>query len=242
MKPTPLVYVGLDYDCQEDNLAFARELSQKVNLEGFGFKVNLDSVANFSPEAMNPHSFIKEISSYGKPVFIDMKMWNGGRTMCNVAEGCASLDVDIINMYPHAGGKFLRKVASVLEGSKTKLFGLTVLTHYTDEYTQRIYGKNLSDTVKMLADISYDNGANGLVLPGTQLETVRDIAMLKLCPGIRPTWYGDKKANVQEQIVTPSEAVVGGADCIVISSPIRKSTNRPEALEKVLMEVRESLR
>jgi len=232
-----LVFVALDYDSQQRNFNVAKDLTRDVNSDSYGFKINLDSVADFSADAQTPYSFVKSITGLGKPVFVDMKMWNGGRTMENIAKGCADLGVDILNMYPHAGGKFVQRVKKSLEGTNTKLFGLTVLTHYTDEDTQRLYGKNVRDTVIMLGEMNYEFGVDGIVVPGTQLEVVRNFSYLKLCPGIRPSWFEDKKANAQEQIVTPKEAISQGANYLVVGSPILKSDNPSAALERILTEL-----
>ena len=205
MAEKPIIYAALDYDTQGENLDFAREL-QTLDSE-FGFKVNLDSIANFSPEARNPYNMVREVGIQGHPVFVDMKMWNGGRTMTNIAKGCADLGVDILNMYPHAGGKFMDRIADALAGSKTELFGLTVLTHYTDKDTQLLYGKSLEGSVRLLADISFTHGAKGIVVPGTQLTTVKEYAFAKLCPAVRPDWYENKKDNDQEQTITPYDAI-----------------------------------
>lgn len=231
-----LAFVALDYDSQKDNIEFAKRLVNEVDSDKYGFKINLDSVADFSPTALNPYSMVKRVKDLGKPVFIDMKMWNGGRTMENIAKGCVDLGVEIINMYPHAGGKFMRRIAKVVAGSNTKLFGLTVLTHYTDEDTMELYGKDVKASVEMLAVMNYEFGADGIVVPGTQLDVVRRIPIQELCPGIRSIWYEDKKANDQEQIVTPKQAFDGGADYIVVGSPIRKSDDSAEALKRTLDE------
>src|SRR3989344_4603582 len=211
-----MLYVALDSTNQKENLKSAAELTKRVLHGNYGFKINLDSVANFSSGALSSHDMVKTILDYGKPVFVDMKMWNGGRTVESIATGCAELGVDIINMYPHAGKAFYERVLSALKGSNTKLFGLTVLTHYTDEDTQRLYGKDVRDTVRMLAEMNNDFEVDGIVVPGTQLGVVRDFSYLKLCPGIRPSWFEDKKANSQEQVITPKEAVSQGANYLVI--------------------------
>ena len=88
--------------------------------------------------------------------------------------------VDIINMYPHAGKKFYEKVLSELEGSKTRLFGLTILTHYTDADTQRLYGRDLRDTVRMFTEMNVEYGVHGIILPGTALDVVKDILLMKI--------------------------------------------------------------
>jgi orotidine-5'-phosphate decarboxylase len=228
----------LDFDTQGQAYSFAESLARSVKSGSYGFKVNLDAIANFGYETLSPRKFLEQVTGLGKPVFLDMKMWNGGRTMSNIARGCAQMGVDIVNMYPHAGGKFMQRVAESLEGSSTRLFGLTVLTHYTDEDTMRLYGKSLPDTVRMLAEISQESGAQGIIVPPTQLHVVRDIPLLKLSPGIRPEEYEDQKDNAQEQICTPEQAVEAGADYLVIGSPIRKARSPPEALERILASIK----
>src|SRR3989344_483852 len=205
-----LVYQALDYNDQKENIIFAEELYEKVNSDKFGFKINLDSLISFSPSALKPYDLINYFLIFKKQIFLDLKMWNGGRTMENIAKGSADLGVAIINMYPHAGGKFMKRVKKSLDSSNTKLFGLTVLTHYTDEDTLELYGKNLTEAVRMLAQMNYDSGADGVIVPGNQLDTVKDIPLLKLCPGIRPEWFIDKKANNQEQTVTHQQAFSSG--------------------------------
>lgn len=237
MEQNRLIYAALDYDSQKENLAYAGNLVQGVDSDKYGFKINLDSVAHFSSSAANPYSHVKQVMSLGKPVFVDLKMWNGGRTMENVAKGCADLGVSIINMYAHAGRKFVERVKRSLEGSNTKLFTLTVLTHYTDSDAQEIYGCSLSEAVQRLAKIGIEGGADGLILPGNQLEYFRSSPLEKLCPAIRPLWFEDTKANDQEQTITPYEAVSGGADIIVVGSPIRRSKSPSEALIKIIEEI-----
>ena len=231
------VYVALDSNSQLENISFANKLTEKVFDPNYGFKINLDSVANFYPEALSPYAMISSIKNLNRPIFVDMKMWNGGRTMENIAKGCADLGVDIINIYPQAGIKFIEKVKKSLEGSNTKLFGLTVLTHYTNEYTNIFYRMYLKDAVRMLASINFSSGVDGLIVPGTQLDVVKEFPLPKLCPGIRPKWFKDKKSNDQEQIVTPYDAIMNGANYIVVGSPIQKSRNPAKALEKILSEI-----
>lgn len=231
----PFIYIALDKTGQRSNYEAARQFAD-VKSDRFGFKLNLDAVLDFSPEALNSNAFVKQMGEYGKPLMVDLKMWNGGRTMTNLAKGCADLGVDVINMYPHAMGKFVEKVAKAVEGSKTKLFALTVLTHYTNEDTQRLYGRDIGDATRMLAELGIQGGAKGIIVPGTQLSVVKGFDVHKLVPAIRPPWYADKKANSQEQIVTHLEAADGGATHEVIGSPIMKSENPVAALERILKE------
>lgn len=236
------IYLAIDQSEQSAVLDQAENLAKNVPSSGYGFKINLDAVLNFWTSSKSPREFILELSKLGKPIFVDIKIWNGERTMSNIAAGLADLNVDIINVYPHSGRKFVKKMKESIAGSKTKLFGLTVLTHYTEEYTREIYGLSFSDTVRKLAQIDLECGVDGIILPPTELKTVRDINLLKLCPGIRPDWFIEKKTNNQEQTATPRDAILAGASHLVIGSPVFKSENPVEALKKVLNEIGHSLK
>jgi orotidine-5'-phosphate decarboxylase len=233
----PFVYVALDYDNFKENLALAHDLVEGVKSEGYGFKLNLDGVLNFGPDSPNACKIVSSFIVLNCNIFVDLKMWNGGRTMENLAKGCADLGISIINAYPHAGNKFIERIKQALSGSRTRLFTLTVLTHYTEEDTCGLYNLSLSDAVRMFVEMGLDYGADGIIVPGTQLLAVSDLEISKLVPAIRPSWYEDKKTNDQEQTVTPTEAVGRGANFLVVGSPIRKSKNPVEALEKILQEV-----
>jgi orotidine-5'-phosphate decarboxylase len=236
----PIVFVALDHKTQGENIDFANELTKEVESPNYGFKINLDSLLKFEETAINPYSFIQHIKQLARPVFVDLKMWNGARTMCNIAKGCADLGVDIINIYVHAGPLFIQNITDTLYKYKTKpkVFGLTVLTHYDEIYTQCFYQRNLEETIAHLVDLCDYYGCSGAILPGNMLHVAKKYKrLLKLCPGIRPEWFGDQKANYQEQVVTPSQAIEGGADYIVVGSPIRKSDNPPEALQRILEEM-----
>lgn len=233
----PFIYVALDLETQEKAYLFAERLSAEVPEPNFGFKLNLDAMLDFSDGAVAPRKFIERMRGIGRSLFVDLKMWNGGRTMARIAKGCADCGVDLINMYPHAMGNFVRKVVEALEGSATRLFTLTVLTHYTDDDARTLYGMDLKSAVRSLAVLGIENGAHGVIVPGTQLEGLGTLDVPKLVPAVRPAWYTDTKANDQEQAVTPEEAVKGGAQYLVVGSPILKDKDPSKALDRVLGDV-----
>lgn len=239
---TPTVFVALDLENQKENARLAQSLALKV-VGNFGFKLNLDSLLELKKDSMSAFEFIKHIRSFGHPVFVDLKMWNGRRTMSNIVKRCVELEVDLVNVYAHAGTKFLRQLSKLTQGTKTRLLALNVLTHYDNDYCQRVYGKNFDDSVESLVRVTRDGGVDGLVLAPTMLgnPTVRSFIRANrwvvLCPGIRPEWYANKSANFQQQITTPTQAVEGGANYLVVGSPIHSAQEPDRALCLVLEEV-----
>jgi len=225
----PLLFVGLDYHAPEEVADFAEELNS-VNRNGFGLKLNLDFVVN-SALSGETHP-LQRVLKLARPKFVDLKMWNGKRTMASAALSAAKANIDYVNIHAHAGKDFLRGVVDSVKGSNTKVLGLTVLTHYDDEHCQRVYGCSMREAVKRFADIVYEGGCHGVIVPGNCLDLVADLPIEKLAPAVRPDWYGKTGENYQNQETSVREAIEGGANLLACSSPIRKSPDRREALIK----------
>lgn len=223
----PFLFVALD-GTEGQIIKRASELSR---IEGnFGFKVNLDYLLN--PDK-GLRVTIGNIQDYGKPIFIDLKMWNGTRTMVEVIKSLVGLGVDFLNVYALADD-LLPKAIEVTKGSNTKVLGLTVLSHYDEDYCQKHFLRPLQATIDHFAGVALDVGCHGIILPGTMLNVVGGFKCIKVATGIRPKWYEDKR---HEQVVTPRVAIEGEADAIVCGSPITKAPNPVEALKKVLLEM-----
>jgi orotidine-5'-phosphate decarboxylase len=228
-----MLFVALDSLIKDPagTIATAEVLANEV--EGnFGFKVNVDYILKHGTDVL------KAVTAIGKPVFTDIKMWNGGRTMSDYAKGLVDLGVDYFNIYALAD-KESEKVVKALEGTKTKLLMVSVLTHYDEAYCQRWFKRSLQETVHFCAEIAMQYKSNGIILPGTCLSAVEEFKELEKCvPGIRPAWFNDDRHSEE---VTPSEAITGGADILVCGSPIFKSTNPPvEALKMIIKEMEAS--
>lgn len=232
------LFVGLDYEDPSKVADFAEELAE-VDRDDFGFKLNLDFFFScLIGDLYGNNGPLIRIADLGKPIFADLKMWNGRRTMESVVSSLSFVGTAYTNVYAHAGEDFLKEVVEVAgETGDMKVLGLTVLTHYTDQDCQRIYGRSLRDSVRTLAETVHKGGCQGVILPGTSLDIVADLPLEKMVPAVRPKWYGLTGDNYQEQEIYIGDAIKAGADLTVCSSPIRKSKNRKEALVRTLDEM-----
>jgi orotidine 5'-phosphate decarboxylase subfamily 1 len=222
----PRLYVALD----SSDLRKIKEKARMINdIQGdFGYKINLDAIVLNG--GVMVISAIREL--FGRQVFADLKMWNGGRTMSELAVGVAEAGASLTNVYAHTGVEFMRRVQAAIReaGHEMDVFGLGVLTHYTDSDCQLLYRRNLSDSVRHFAEEVALAGLDGYIQPGTCLDRTSAMTFKKLVPAIRPDWFEDTRANSQEQTVTPEAAFGNGADIIVAGSPIFKSPNPAESL------------
>lgn len=224
-----LLYVALDAERQR-NLTLAEQLSGVAG--EFGFKVNLDHVLLWGLE------YVRDVQSQGRPVFVDLKMFNGPRTMAQVFGTLAEMEVDHTNVWAQADSLIPPAMEAIraVEGSETKVLGVTITTRFDDEYCQRQFGRSMEDSVRHFAGVAIDAGCDGIILPGTCLEAVRDISTTKLVAGIRPEEY-QRQPDAQKQIVTPHEAILNGADILVCGSPIYKAPSPVKSLRNILSQM-----
>ena len=132
--------------------------------------------------------------------------------------------------------KELEGVAKAVEGTKTKVLALTVLSHYDDSYCAKWFHKNMRMMVMMTIDMAALYGCHGVIMPGMMLDTATWPELIKVATGIRPSWYKDDR---HEHVITPAEAKKNGADMIVVGSPIMNAGDPVEALRKILDEIKE---
>lgn len=226
-KEKPLLFVALDWKDKEKIWEMAEKLSEVKG--NFGFKVNLDFLVKPYRTSLKP---LKK--AFEKPIFADMKMGNGKRTMISAIESLSKEEADFTNIYALMEQEMQRTIETVKDNG-VKILGLTVLTHFDNRYCQRIFRRSLPETVRMLSEISVEAGCDGIIVPGTTLEIVEDIEILKVVSGIRPLWYRDTR---HEQKITPMKAIALGADIIIVGSPITKAKDPCEKLERILSEMK----
>lgn len=212
----PVLCLALDQHSLDENLRLVEQSAGEVDM----LKINDDSVDEAGLRAC-----VEPFLQFQLPFWIDMKMWKGSRTMAERAKSAAALGASFINVYALAD-RLIKGIVAALEGTETGLLGLTVLTHYDDEYCQKFFLRSLKETVLLLTHTSLEHGCDGIILPPTTLSVVADIDTIKANPGIRTHW-SDQKANDQESSATPTEAVLGGSKILIVGGPIRNYPDGP---------------
>ncbi len=233
---TTQLFVAFD-DLKEGTpefLAYMYDLS--ASGEPFSIKFNLDAVFKVGLPFADLVAILK---NRGRPVFADLKMWNGSRTMGDIVKKLVALSVDFVNVWAFAD-KELAKAVKAAEGSNTKVLGLTVLSHYDDLYCQKWFRRTLVEAVTDFSRFALEAGCNGIIVPAAMLDAVKDFNAIKVATGVRPEWYKDDR-HAQE--ATPAQVAKGGADFAVCGSPILDQPTKEEkvaALRRILEEMRQS--
>src|SRR3990167_5743546 len=118
-----LLYVALDQSDPARNIELAKNLAGSDAKGNFGFKVNQDDAM------ISGREYIESITDVGKPVFVDLKMNNGPRTMSRTIRYLAEMGVAHTNIWAHAEsnlGKTMDLIANVEDRP-----GILAVTFYT---------------------------------------------------------------------------------------------------------------
>jgi orotidine-5'-phosphate decarboxylase len=108
------------------------------------------------------------------------------------------------------------------------LLGVTVLTSV---------GGNVQAEVLRLAKLAKRCGMNGVIASPREIHPIRELMggkFLIVTPGIRPA---KTEAGDQRRAMTPAEAVIAGADYIVVGRPIVAATNPGRAAKRIAEEI-----
>jgi orotidine-5'-phosphate decarboxylase len=201
------------------------------------------------------YSLIKELHDRGVKVMADLKLIDISETMETDAQNLIEFAPELLTVMCCAGIAGLKRVRDTLcvSGCGTEVLGVTVLTSLDEEECQAIFTCSTKAGVLRFARMAQLAGLSGLVLSGAELEVVsaRHELMLSFnTPAIRPTWSvvkGDDQSK--SRAMTPAEAIVGGADRIVVGRPIFGAKpndkglpqNPREAVERTIAEITEGL-
>ncbi len=219
---TPQLFLAFDNLKEKPDETLVDLYNLSDSGESFGIKFNLDAMLN--PRGDSLGLVVDRLTRLGRPVFADLKMWNGSRTMESVVKTFVGLGVDFVNVYALAD-KQLAKAVKAAEGSNTKILGLTVLSHYDDSYCQKWFRRTLAEAVAYFSQFAVEAGCHGILLPGTMLDVVRDLHIIKVATGLRPEWYRD---NRHEQETTPAVVARGGAHLAGCGSPVLKQATKED--------------
>ncbi|MFH1797981.1 MAG: orotidine-5'-phosphate decarboxylase [Candidatus Omnitrophota bacterium] len=235
MNPKEKLIVALDVDSFERAESLVDMLSDDVDI----FKVGIAPFTGFGQALLN------KLETAGKKVFLDLKIHDIPNTVRNVVRCAVKKGVFMMNFHCLGGLKMLETAAreakivqEELEGEKTILLGVTILTSMGEKDIQEIgLSGSVMDKVFELAALAERAGLDGVVASSQEAKMIKETMgrdFVVVTPGIRPEWAvsGDQK-----RILTPKQALREGADYLVVGRPIIQADDPVEAVGKILEEM-----
>lgn len=200
--------------------------------------VKVNSLAAAFPE------IIEEIKQRKMKVWRDWKHHDIPGTVKNFIIADILRDIDMTTVHILGGKKMLEYAVETKKefNSNIKILGITILTsHDQKSFNEELGFPGVIEVkVYQLARLASEVGIDGVVCSAKELSYLRDFPnLIKVTPGIKPLWAQGRKD--QKRVTTPSEAILKGADYIVVGSAIHKSLNPKEAAEKIVAEIESAL-
>ena len=214
-----------------DGMTEAEALQMAETLQGavWGFKVN-DLLIDCGV------SIVSKLKHYGR-VFADPKLYDIPNTVGNSVAKLAKAGADLITVHASGGREMME--AAVKHASSSKILAVTILTSFTSEGAEEVYGKRSDVGVLHLAGLASRAGVFGIVSSPLELKLFKEREdlknLFKVTPGIRPAFHA--KADDQNRVQTPKVAIQDGASLLVIGRPITEHASPKDAVAAILAEL-----
>jgi len=232
MKNSERIIVALDVPDAVDALLLVEQLSTRFKW----FKIGLELIVSQQAETV-----IEGIRENGANVFLDPKLNDipntVGRTVARIADR-----IDMINLHALCGIEAMK--AAVENAGGAKVLAVTILTSLNGYdlinlgfSSQTCTADELvQNRVKHLANLAMNAGCHGIVCSPKDLPALGNFDLLRVTPGVRPSWASQ---DDQKRVMTPLEAFEAGADYLVIGRPLTqpKGMTVIEAADRLVEEI-----
>ena len=209
------------------------ELPQKLGNAVSFYKIGLGMLTGGGLALAN-----ELIQEHGKRIFLDMKLFDISATVEAAVRGLAQFDLDFLTV--HGDPHVVRAAMEGAAGSRTKILAVTILTSLdrNDLDAAMIQSGDIPDLVQTRAGRALEAGADGVIASPQEAALIRALpeanGKLIVTPGVRPSGaaLGDQK-----RVATPGQAILDGADHIVVGRPIWQAEDPAAAARAVLAEL-----
>jgi orotidine-5'-phosphate decarboxylase len=180
-------------------------------------------------------AFAETLIGAGKHVFLDLKLHDIGNTVAKGVESVARLGATFLTV--HAYPQTMKAAVEARSGG-LRILAVTVLTSYDDaDLAAAGYDFTVSELVAERAAQARDIGVDGLVCSAEEAHNLRPVVgrgVVLVTPGIRPAGAA---SDDQKRIMTPSHAIMAGADHLVVGRPILEASDPRAAAVAIMKEI-----
>jgi orotidine-5'-phosphate decarboxylase len=176
-----------------------------------------------------------------KPVFVDLKLHDIPAQVAGTVAAVSELGAAFLTVHASGGPEMVSEAVHAADG-RLKILAVTVLTSIDDRLLEATGARGPAvEHVLRLASLALEAGAPGLVCSPLEVARLRsefgpvsDGGPVLVVPGIRPpgSALGD-----QRRTMGPRDAILGGADVIVVGRPITAASDPADAARRIKEEV-----
>jgi orotidine-5'-phosphate decarboxylase len=192
--------------------------------------------------ATRGEGIVQDLVNKGKQVFLDLKYGDIPETVKRLVKKVAGTGVDFLTL--NSTTEALRAAVEArnsIVGSRLKIFTVTLLTSLNDSDLETMgYKVSAKEQILRIARISREAGCDGIICSAMEAAEVRGLVgeeCLIVTPGIRPA--GSPKDD-HKRFATPRDAILSGANYLVVGRPITRSVDLRGAAARVIDEMQEA--
>jgi orotidine-5'-phosphate decarboxylase len=177
----------------------------------------------------------------GRPVFIDAKLSDIEATVERATAAIARAGASFLTVHA-LDAKTLEAAVRGRGDSALKLLGVTVLTNLAAaDLIEQGIDHPLPEVVLHRAALAKKAGLDGVIASGREAAEIRRAVgrdFLIVTPGVRPS---GSEAQDQARAVTPKQAILAGADYLVVGRPITRAADPRKAADAIVGEIAAAL-
>jgi len=221
----------LDVPSHAEALELVDELAEAVLFYKVGLELFL---------AGDHQRLLEELLSRGKRVFADLKLFDIPATVGRAVQQVARSGAHFVTVH---GNDAMLEAAVANKGGALQVLSVTALTSLDrGDLDDLGFDCDVEALVLSRARRALALGCDGVVSSGLEAKRLKDETQGKLVvvtPGIRPV--ENREVGDQKRVVTPTQALRGGADYLVVGRPIRDARDPHAAAEAIQREIAEAL-
>lgn len=182
------------------------------------FKLGLEFFLSFGSDGVKAIQAVTD-----SEIFLDLKLHDIPHTVSGAAQAVAHLSPRFLTV--HASGGKAMVQAAVKAMPDTYITGVTVLTSLNEDDVSEIgFASNALNTAVSMAKVATNAGARAIVCSPLEIAAVREAvggSAIIITPGVRPRDMVG--SDDQQRTMTPQDAIIAGANYVVIGRPITQS-------------------
>lgn len=228
MSYSPKIIVALD---DYDPLVLENLLGQ-LDPHLCRLKVGKTLFTQLGPE------FIRQLHKKNFEVFLDLKFHDIPQQVAGACKAAAELGVWMVNVHALGGLAMLKAAREGVESAnvekKPLLIGVTLLTSLSANDIQSLgFQGTPTDGVLRLAALCLEAKLDGVVCSAQEAPLIKATlgkSFLCVTPGIR---LSDENKHDQKRVVTPTQAILGGSDYLVMGRSITHTDSPLAKLQSI---------
>jgi len=225
------IIFALDLDSHAEAVKWVDLLGNHINFYKVGLQLFM---AGWFP-------VIKMITERGHKVMVDLKIFDVPETVKLALRQLRDKNITFATV--HGNDPILR--AAVAEKNGVKILSVTVLTSFGEEDMRQMgFSGTIEDLVYHQAKRAFSLGCDGVISSGREALRLRDALgdnFLIVTPGIRPGKNVEIPEDDQKRIVTAQDAIINGADYVVVGRPISRAKDPIAVVKSMQSEIQKGL-